>query len=100
MSHRLHLDASALVKRYAAEPGSDLVGTEMQATEGWYISRIGFIEHAPRLTLDDDLRSLDALHLTAALLLSFDETVFVTWDRRLHAAAQSHQLRVLPASLP
>jgi len=58
------------------------------------------VEHAPRLTLDDDLRSLDALHLTAALLLSFEETVFVTWDRRLHAAAQSHQLRVLPASLP
>ena len=56
------------------------------------------VEHAARLTLDDDLRSLDALHLTAALLLSFDETVFVTWDRRLHAAAQSHQLRVLRAS--
>jgi len=82
-----------------AEPGSDLVRTEMQATEGWYICRIGFVEtvravglaagpgatqavrqvdqhlveHAARLTLDDDLRSLDALHLTAALLLSFDE---------------------------
>jgi hypothetical protein len=43
-SHRLCLDASALVKRYVAEPGIDLVRTEMQATEGWYICRIGFVE--------------------------------------------------------
>jgi len=56
------------------------------------------VEHAPRLTLDDDLRSLDALHLDAALLLSSEETVFATWDRSLHGAAQSHLLRVLPAS--
>lgn len=131
----MYLDASALVKRYVAEPGSDLVRTAMQAAEGWYICRIGFVEtvravgiaagqratravheewpsfavvevdqelveRAARLALDDELRSLDALHLAAALLLPPEQNVFVTWDRRLHAAAQSHRLSVLPASLP
>lgn len=131
----MYLDASALVKRYVAEPGSDLVRTAMQAAEGWYICRIGFVEtvravglaaghgatravseewasfsvvevdqelveRAGRLALDDELRSLDALHLAAALLLPSEEIVVATWDRRLHAAAQSHGLGVLPASLP
>lgn len=58
------------------------------------------VERAAQLTLDDDLRSLDALHLAAALLVHTDELVFVTWDRRLHSAARSHQLTVLPDTLP
>ena len=57
-------------------------------------------DQAARLALDDGLRSLDALHLAAALLLRSDELVLATWDSRLHAAAQSHQLRTLPGSLP
>ncbi|MGH9064296.1 MAG: type II toxin-antitoxin system VapC family toxin [Acidimicrobiales bacterium] len=131
----MYLDASALVKRYVAEPGSDLVRSAMQAAERWYICRIGFVEtvravglaagrsatravseewpsfgvvevdqelaeRAAGLALDEGLRSLDALHLAAALLLPSEETVLATWDRRLHAAAQSHGLSVLPASLP
>jgi predicted nucleic acid-binding protein len=58
------------------------------------------VEHAAELALDNGLRSLDALHLAAALLLPTDELVLATWDRRLHSAARSHQLRVLPESLP
>ncbi|MGH3968004.1 MAG: type II toxin-antitoxin system VapC family toxin, partial [Mycobacterium sp.] len=131
----IYLDASALVKRYVAEPGSDLVRSAMQTADGWYICRIGFVEtvravglavghsatqtvreewpsfgvvevdqdlveRAARLTLDDDLRSLDALHLAAALLLPFEDIVLATWDRRLHFAALSHRLSVLPDSLP
>lgn len=58
------------------------------------------VERAARLAVGDDLRSLDALHLAAALLLPADGLVFATWDRRLHAAARSHRLVVLPDSLP
>ena len=58
------------------------------------------VEHAAQLTLDDGLRSLDALHLAAALLLPSDNLVLATWDRRLHAAARSHQLGTLPETLP
>ncbi len=57
-------------------------------------------EQAARLALEDDLRSLDALHLAAALLLPPEHLVLATWDRRLHAAAQSHRLSVLPEALP
>ncbi len=58
------------------------------------------VERAARLALDDELRSLDALHLAAALLLPSEGMLLATWDRCLHAATQSHRLSVLPASLP
>jgi predicted nucleic acid-binding protein len=40
----LYLDASALVKRYVAEPGSDMVRAAMAAADGWFMCRIGFAE--------------------------------------------------------
>lgn len=124
-----------MVKRYVAEPDSDLVRTAMQADAGWFVCRIGFVEtvravglgagssatwamreewpsfgvvevdqdlveQAAQLALDEGLRSLDALHLAAALLLPSDGLMLATWDRRLHAAARSHQLNTLPESLP
>lgn len=58
------------------------------------------VEHAAELALDLELRSLDALHLAAALLLPSDGLVFATWDRRLHMAAGTSGLEVLPATLP
>jgi predicted nucleic acid-binding protein len=45
------------------------------------------------------LRSLDALHLAAALTLATSELTFATWDARLHRAAREHGLRTLPAKL-
>jgi uncharacterized protein len=56
-------------------------------------------EHAAELALRCELRSLDALHLAAALVLRLDDLAMVTWDRRLHAAASSQGLQVLPESL-
>ena len=56
--------------------------------------------HAASLTLERDLRSLDALHLAAALVLPGHDLIFATWDRRQHAAAQAENLQLLPASLP
>jgi uncharacterized protein len=57
------------------------------------------VEHAAELTLAFELRSLDALHLAAALVLPRDDLLLATWDRRLHAAALGSGLRVLPEAL-
>jgi predicted nucleic acid-binding protein len=122
------------VKRYVAEPGSDVVRETMQRADGWFMCRVGYIEsvravglaaggsvlrtlreewaslgvlevdqqlaeHAAQLTLDFALRSLDALHLAAALALPQEELLLATWDRRLHAAATSSGLSVVPEAL-
>jgi uncharacterized protein len=57
-------------------------------------------EHAAELAFTDELRSLDALHLAAALLIASDEMAFATWDARLHRAARGQGLAVFPAELP
>jgi uncharacterized protein len=53
-------------------------------------------QHAAELTLSADLRSLDALHLAAALRLPGDELTVATWDTRLRRAAHSQGLATLP----
>ncbi|MGH3266679.1 MAG: type II toxin-antitoxin system VapC family toxin [Trebonia sp.] len=128
------MDASALVKRYVAELGSDVIRRAMQAADGWFICRVGYVEtiravglaagrgasravdvewpsfgvidvdqdlveHAARLALEHGLRSLDSLHLAAALLLPRGDLVFAAWDHRLHRAAQVNHLRVLPEAI-
>ena len=40
----LYLDASALVKRYVAEPGSEIVRAAMADADGWFMCRVGFVE--------------------------------------------------------
>lgn len=59
----------------------------------------GLVEHASTLAVSRELRSLDALHLAAALVLPQDGRVMITWDRRLHAAAKVEGLNTLPMSL-
>lgn len=54
-------------------------------------------DNAVRLALKHGLRSLDAIHLAAALLLPQQNLVFSTWDRRLGQAAEAEGLEVLPA---
>jgi predicted nucleic acid-binding protein len=128
------LDASALVKRYVAEPGSDLVREAMAHAETWLMCRAGFVEtvravelaggttaakavttewpalavievdqrlveDAARLALTHDLRSLDALHLAAALLLPGEGLVFASWDRGQHMAAGAEGLRLMPDAI-
>ncbi len=56
-------------------------------------------ERAAELAISSGLRSLDALHLAAALTFPRDELTFATWDARLHRAAREHGLRTLPAAL-
>ncbi len=57
------------------------------------------VEHAAELAIDRELRSLDALHLAAALMLSRDDLLLATWDRRLHAAAGVEGLALIPERL-
>jgi predicted nucleic acid-binding protein len=130
----LYLDATALVKRYVEEAGSDRVRQVMDASAAWFICRIGFVEairgvgvtaghaaaravreewgafgvvevdqalveRAAELALTRDLRSLDALHLAAALTLPPDHLLVTTWDRRLHEAAREEGLSVAPEAL-
>jgi uncharacterized protein len=130
----LYLDASALVKRYVEEEGSDALIEAMQEADGWAICRIGYVEtaravrlaagkgavnkfggdwpsfevvevdgslaeHAAELAVAEDLRSLDALHLAAALLIASQDLTLATWDLRLYSAAQRQGLAVFPAGL-
>jgi predicted nucleic acid-binding protein len=57
------------------------------------------VEHAAALALERDLRSLDSLHLAAALVLPGEDLVFATWDRRLHTAAGTEGLKLIPDAL-
>jgi predicted nucleic acid-binding protein len=57
------------------------------------------VEHATALAIEHGLRSLDALHLAAARVLPVDGLVLATWDRRLHPAAASQGLQLLPTTL-
>lgn len=57
------------------------------------------VEHAASLALARELRSLDSLHLAAALLLPVPELVFLSWDLRLQTAARAEGLRVQPPSV-
>ncbi|HTR73362.1 MAG TPA: type II toxin-antitoxin system VapC family toxin [Solirubrobacteraceae bacterium] len=125
------MDASALVKRYVSEAGSDTVRDAMAGATSWFTCRIGFVEtlravglsvgaaatkvvreewpafgavevdqvlveDAAKLAIEHGLRSLDALHLAAALTIPHDDLVLATWDRRLHRAARSQGLRLVP----
>jgi len=57
------------------------------------------VEEAAALAIDQKLRSLDALHLAAALVLPHDDLLFATWDRRLHIAAGAEGLGLIPETL-
>lgn len=131
----LYLDASALVKRYVEEDGSEVVEKAMDGADALSTCRIGFVETVRAVALGGDerdigkveaewtwfdvidvdqalaeraamlavshrLRSLDALHLAAALTLSSDDLTLATWDGRLHRAAREEGLATLPAALP
>jgi predicted nucleic acid-binding protein len=56
-------------------------------------------EDAAKLAISRELRSMDALHLAAALMLPGDDLLFATWDRRLHAAARAEGFTLTPEKL-
>lgn len=130
----LYLDASAFVKRYIAENGSDVIRQAIDVAASLAMCRVGFVEtvravaaagnrrdvkrveghwaaidvvevdrvaseKAASLAIAHNLRTLDALHLAAALSLPSRDLTLATWDRRLHEAARAEGLAVLPATL-
>lgn len=58
------------------------------------------VESATKLAGAEDLRTLDSLHLAAALLLPARDRVMVSWDRRLWRASDRNGLRTLPEECP
>ncbi len=40
----LYLDASAFVKRYVAEPGTDALRRATRIADRWFMSRVGYVE--------------------------------------------------------
>lgn len=57
-------------------------------------------ERALDLALDHSLRTLDAIHLAAAVRLDAPDLAFATWDRDLWRAAQAEGFNVLPEARP
>jgi predicted nucleic acid-binding protein len=82
----------------AGQTAGKLVREEWQAFGVVEVDQ-DLVEHASTLAVNRELRSLDALHLAAALVLPPNDLVMVTWDRRLHAAARAEGLGLLPTSL-
>jgi predicted nucleic acid-binding protein len=56
-------------------------------------------EEAAELAIGRELRSLDALHLAAALTLPLEDLFLATWDRRLYEAARAEGLELIPGIL-
>ena len=57
------------------------------------------VEEAAELAIARELRSLDALHLAAALSLPQDDLLLATWDHRLHTATGAEGLGLIPETL-
>ena len=103
--HRATKHATAAVahrtRRSAALPAGHAGGLRRRASTGrggvagivleWMVQ--GLVERPPALTMGQRLRSLDALHLAAALTLRPDELQFASWDERLSAAAAAEGSR-------
>ena len=54
------------------------------------------VESAAKLAKAEDLRTLDSLHLAAALVVPARDRLLATWDQRLWRAADRNGLRTLP----
>jgi predicted nucleic acid-binding protein len=57
------------------------------------------VEDAAKLAITRELRSMDALHLAAALMLPRENLMLTTWDHRLHAAGEAEGLPLIPEEL-
>lgn len=57
------------------------------------------VEAAVDLAGTNDLRTLDSLHLAAALVVPARDRVFATWDARLWRAAERSGFSMLPLKL-
>jgi predicted nucleic acid-binding protein len=88
--------------RAVALGGDDRDVKKMEAEWAWFdvvdVDQ-ALVERGAKLAVSHQLRSLDALHLAAALTLPDGDLTFATWDSRLHGAARAEGLDTLPAEL-
>jgi uncharacterized protein len=82
----------------AGQPAAQTVGEEWSAFGVIEVNQ-PLIEDAAKLAIARELRSIDALHLAAALILPRDDLLSATWDRRLHTAAEAEGLPLTPERL-
>ena len=102
----LYLDASALVKRYVEEEGSELVVRAMDAANAWAMCRIGYVETVRAVALaggrkavkrvEEDWLSFDVIEVDQALTEHAAELALSTELRSLDALHLASAL-VLPA---
>lgn len=83
----------------AGRRAAQAVRDEWQAFEVVEVDQ-QLVEQAAELAVAHELRSLDSLHLAAALVLPLEDVVLATWDHRLHRAGHASGLQLLPPSLP
>jgi predicted nucleic acid-binding protein len=84
------------VPRAARAHGADSVRTARRVVDGLALVPMtdALLDTAASLE-GSALRSLDAIHVAAALTLGGDLAEFVTYDRRMADAAAAHGLRVV-----
>lgn len=102
----LYLDASALVKRYVEEEGSDLVLSAMEEARAWSMCRVGYVETVRAVTLaggrkvvkrvEADWLSFNVIEVDRALAEHAAELALSTELRSLDALHLASAL-VLPA---
>lgn len=91
----LYLDASALVKRYVAEPGSDVLRRAVDAAEARFMSRVGFVEVLAAIGRGQSPDAVDAFRSewAAVNVVEVDEAV----AERAAALALADGIRTLDA---
>jgi predicted nucleic acid-binding protein len=89
------------VRAVGLKAGREAVRRVVRDWSGFHVVELDqrLAEHAARLAVAHGLRSLDAIHLGAALRPSPDGHVVATWDVRLHGAARALRLLTLPEAL-
>lgn len=102
----LYLDASALVKRYVEEEGSDLVLSAMEEARAWSMCRVGYVETVRAVALaggrkvvkrvEADWLSFNVIEVDRALAEHAAELALSTELRSLDALHLASAL-VLPA---
>jgi predicted nucleic acid-binding protein len=95
----LYLEVVRAVGLKAGELGARRVRGEWPACSVIELDQ-SLAERVARLAVATGLRTLDALHLAAALTLPTESVIFATWDLRLHRVARERGMRTLPTTLP
>jgi uncharacterized protein len=89
------------VRAVGLSAGQAAAGTVREEWSAFGVIEVNqsLVEDAAKLAVEHEVRSLDALHLAAALTLPRDDLLLATWDRRLHTASGAQGLTLIPDAL-